>query len=64
MGEENCMCIAAGASTSQKISPQARGKECQKGDEPNHFATVCRSEPSSKRSAAAANNSGPKAGGI
>ncbi len=54
------MCIAAVASTSQEIS--AHGKECKKGDEPNHFATVCRSEPSSKRSAAAANNSGPVAG--
>jgi len=52
------MCIAAVAST----SAQARGRECKKGDEPNHFATVYRPESSSKRSAAAANNSGPIAG--
>jgi hypothetical protein len=30
IGEDNCMCIAVGASTSQEISAQARGKECQK----------------------------------
>ena len=52
------MCIAAVASTSQEISAQARGGK------PSHFATVCQSEPSSKRSAADANNSGPIAGRI
>jgi hypothetical protein len=56
------MCIAAVASTSQEISVQARGKECKNGDEPNYFATICRPESSSKRSAAAANNSRPIAG--
>ena len=58
------MCIAAVASTSQEISAQARGKECKKGEKPNHFATICQPESSSKRSAAAANNSGPIAGWI
>ncbi len=37
----------------------ARGKECGK---PNHFATVCRLEPSSMGAAAATSNSGPGAG--
>jgi hypothetical protein len=39
----------------------ARGKECKKCGKPNHFATVCRSEPSSKGAAAATSNSGPDA---
>ncbi len=54
------MCIAVGASTSQETS--AHGKEFKKGDEPNHFATVCRPVSSSKGPAATANNSCPIAG--
>ncbi len=40
----------------------ARGRECKKCGKPNHFATVCRSEPSSVGAAAATSNSGPGVG--
>jgi hypothetical protein len=64
MGKYNCVGIAARASTNQEISAQPVARNFKKCGKPNHFATVCRSEPSSKGPAAATSNSGPVAGRV
>jgi hypothetical protein len=62
MGIYNCVGIAARASTNQEIGAQPVARNLKKCGKPNHFATVCRSEPSS--SVATTSNSGPIAGRV